>query len=128
MSYRMFLDDLRPAPPGTYGLVVCRSYQHAVDVMERDGCPYFVSFDHDLGEVDGKPALTGYDVAKWMIGRDIESGGRFFPDGFRWHVHSANPVGRINIEGLFMSYFSDFCKHADKPIGTYEDWQAQQGA
>jgi hypothetical protein len=69
--------------------------------MRERGCPDFVSFDHDLGD---RHEPTGYDVAKWMVNKDLDMDGEFMPDKFMFEVHSANPPGRENIAGLLNSY------------------------
>jgi hypothetical protein len=105
MSYRLFLDDVRDPTwvypdedPSTY--VVCRSFDEAVAVCEARGCPSFVSFDHDLGE----DVPTGMDFARWLVERDLQHA--FFPENFSWRVHSANPIGAANIEGLMSGYLA----------------------
>jgi len=100
MTWKMFLDDIRH--PKTDGWVVCRSFDDAVSTVEAYGCfPAYISFDHDLGEEDQK---TGYDFAKWLV--EQEMNGKFsFPENFAFNVHSANPVGKVNIEGYLESYF-----------------------
>lgn len=87
--------------------VIARNYADAlVEVLNR-GFPCFVSFDHDLGDNQ----KTGYDVAKELVNNDIISGdqrGRQkykFPADFSYYVHSKNPVGKSNIEGLLDNYF-----------------------
>lgn len=54
-----------------------------------------ISFDHDLGDFAG----TGYEVAKaveyWAFHKVISS--------ITWEIHSANPVGRKNIEQAMRS-------------------------
>lgn len=104
MTYTLFLDDVRD-PSWAYPhedtgeWIVCRSFDEAVAVCQDLGCPSGVSFDHDLG--DGTP--TGYDFAHWLISKDIDA--PFFPDGFRYQTHSANPVGAENIRQLLKGYF-----------------------
>jgi hypothetical protein len=63
--------------------------------------PLSISFDHDLG--DNVP--TGKDLANWLVEQDMQ-GIIKFPTNFEFHVHSANPVGRQNIEGLLNCYFN----------------------
>jgi hypothetical protein len=103
MTYRMFVDDIRN-PDWVYpdqdvsDWQVCRTMQEAQDVISDLGCPSWISFDHDLG--DNIP--TGYDLAKWLVDTDLDSG--FMPDNFEFLIHSANPVGAANIQGLLTCY------------------------
>lgn len=86
---KLWLDDVRPMPPDFD--IHAKSSEEAIRILELGGVS-FISFDHDLGDPD--PKRTGYDVASW-----IESAafyGTLAPLG--WVVHSANPVGRKNIE------------------------------
>lgn len=94
---RIYLDDVRN--PQTEGFTVLRSYQEFVDYVLMFGCPSYVSFDHDLGN----DIPSGYDCLKWLIDHDLQSQG-FIPDDFEINVHSANPVGKENIEKLWSSY------------------------
>ena len=75
------------------------------EVLAR-GFPKYVSFDHDLGH----EKYTGFDFAKQLVENDIISGNResrqsyrFAPD-FAFYVHSKNPIGKANIEGLLNNY------------------------
>lgn len=68
--------------------------------MLNRGCPTFISFDHDLGP-DEK---TGYDLAKWLVERDLDSNGAFIPATFEFYVHSQNPVGAANIRNYLQRY------------------------
>lgn len=98
IPYPMFIDDERqPAPSFPKNGVVIRSYQAFVDYVTDFGLPTFISFDHDLGN-----GGTGYDIAKYIVDRDQEFGD--LPDGFTFFVHSQNPIGKSNIEGLLNSY------------------------
>jgi hypothetical protein len=114
----MWLDDMRPAPPG---------WTHVKNVYEAKlllltGEVEFASLDHDLGmaelclrctaDDDGnfctgcqcechdyyETAPTGYDLVKWMAETGIWSNNR--PT-----VHSANPVGRDNMIAVIDRYF-----------------------
>jgi len=96
---RLFIDDIRDLYDDDF--VVVRSYDNAVHYMRQHGHSLFISFDHDLGDVDER---TGFDVAKWMVERDLNDSGKFIPDEFDFHVHSANPVGVGNIIGLLTGY------------------------
>ncbi|OCL90817.1 cyclic-phosphate processing receiver domain-containing protein [Arcobacter porcinus] len=101
---KLYLDDLRDLPDNSYTLV--RSYMEAIDFIENNGIPEFISFDHDLG-VDEKDNLlpTGYDFAKWLVDMDIDNIHKF-PKNFSFYVHSANPVGKANIESYLNNYLN----------------------
>lgn len=118
MNWKLFLDDLRfPADVqydfGPYkDLIICRTMDDAVWAVKQYGLPVFISFDHDLADIHyiiGDGEKTGFTFAKWfcdyMIDNDLE-----FPEGFNFHVHSANPVGAENIR----AYMNNFIKHRNK--------------
>ncbi len=96
---KLYLDDIRI--PTSSGFAIVRSYDDAVHYMRKNGCPDFISFDHDLGEADEH---SGLDVAKWMVERDMNDNGQFIPEDFTFNVHSANPPGAANIKGLLDNY------------------------
>lgn len=99
---RMYLDDER-VPKYEYDVIV-RSFEEAVLFVEKNGIPNFISFDHDLGcDKDGNIFKSGYDFAKWLVDMDIENI-HTFPDDFKFNIHSANPVGRDNINSILESY------------------------
>lgn len=102
MIDKLFIDDER-FPPQTpeWDCVIVRNYDEACEYMETFGCPMFISFDHDLGE--GK---NGYDIAKWIIDRDLDMQGNFIPYEFKYDVHSQNVCGKINIERMLDNYIS----------------------
>lgn len=86
---KLWLDDIRPMPKGFD--------KHVTNVTIAKSCIAFpydpvdeISFDHDLGEDNG----TGYDVAKFI--EEQAYLGNIPP--IKWSIHSANPVGRKNIE------------------------------
>jgi hypothetical protein len=94
---RLFIDDMRNPPER--GWAVARSSREAIGLLQVNGCPKQISFDHDLGGDD-----TAMVVVKWMIERDLDGDGKFIPTDFTFRVHSANPVGKANIEGLLDAY------------------------
>jgi hypothetical protein len=83
---RVYLDDLRSLPADFD--VVVRTAAEALALLQ-EGRVTFLSLDHDLGTEE-----TGYTVAKWI--EQAAFAGTLAPLG--WAVHSANPVGRGNIE------------------------------
>jgi len=92
----IFIDDIRPCPDRFDD--VARSSDKAIVMMEQDGCPRFISFDHDLGGDD-----TAMRVVNWMIEKDMDEPG-WIPEPFNWDVHSANPVGKENINSKLLCY------------------------
>lgn len=106
---RLFLDDVRTAPDS--GWAVVRSYDAFVKVIEENGTPEVISFDHDLGfehypfgeqnpttkiPYDSYSEKTGYHCAKWCI----ETG--HIPE--LAVVHSWNTVGSMNIANVLSKY------------------------
>lgn len=102
---KLFIDDLRDPP--NQGWIVKRNYNDAVKFIEQNGIPEIISFDHDLGE-----EMSGYDVAKRIVGLVI-NGDAELPEEFSYNVHSANPVGKKNIEYLL----DNFTKYVAKQNG-----------
>lgn len=105
---RIFLDDLRKIHdiyPNDVedSWVVIRNPENFKDYV-RMSLIYGdiiseMSFDHDLGICE-----NGYDLIKWFCDFCIENNIKNLPE---IHVHSANPVGRKNIE----SYVASFKKY-----------------
>ncbi len=87
---KIWLDDVRPAPEGwthcyTFGEALIKIGAEAMFGQDLDE----ISFDHDLGE-----EKTGYDLARFL--EMLAYQGVFKVN--KWTVHSANPVGKANIE------------------------------
>lgn len=83
---RMWLDDERLMPEGFD--IHARTAEKAMEYL-KSGVVSLVSLDHDLGDGNG----TGYDVAKYIE----ESAFNGELPRMEVRVHSANPVGRMNI-------------------------------
>ena len=94
----LFLDDER-TPKTRTDWVIARSVSKAISLVEKNGCPFLISFDHDLGD----QVPTGHNFAKWLIRQD-QDGVICIPQCFSFDVHSANPAGRDNIISLMNSY------------------------
>lgn len=112
--FTLFLDDERHPPEDGRVWTLARSMEEAIGLIEQHGCPVFISFDHDLGYKGRDLLPTGHDLAKWLIERDLDAGGRFFPSGFWYFVHSQNPVGARNINDLLFKYLM---VHREMPEG-----------
>lgn len=84
---RLWLDDIREIPDDFDHWA--KTAQEAIHAMVYYRITH-ISFDHDLGH-DTK---TGYTVAKWIEMQAFN--GWLAP--ITWQIHSANPVGRKNIQ------------------------------
>ena len=92
-----FIDDERkPTNLGQY--LILRSMVDVEHQLLTGDQILFVTFDHDLGE--NQP--TGHDIAKLLVEKDMDCG--ILLPSFCFYVHSQNPVGKANIEGLLNKY------------------------
>lgn len=116
---KLFLDDVRK-PKDIYSednghWLLCSSVKELKfqlgsiisDLINTDGeaygnyhsCPpIWISFDHDLGENEE----TGYDLAKWLEERHYSEVQPHL--NIIYSIHSANPVGRKNIQQALKMY------------------------
>lgn len=101
------------------------NYSEFCNHIQKNGLPEFISFDHDLSDehyndlfsdenwikddndinlkYDEYKEKTGYECAKWLVDWCLENE-KQLPN---FIVHSANPVGKKNIE----SYLNNAKKH-----------------
>lgn len=118
MTWNLFIDDERNLNDVTWAprqvqekyrneeWVTARSYLDAMTEIINRGFPLYISFDHDLGH----EKYTGYEVAKQLVENDLISGDKEsrsaykFSNDFDFYVHSQNPIGKANIEGLLNNY------------------------
>jgi hypothetical protein len=91
-SLRLWLDDVRPAPPGW---VHAHSVNEAIRLIEQGDCTH-ASLDHDLGEYT-EDGGEGYALVLWMAEHDC-----WPPQGIR--IHSANVVGVRRMLGVIDRY------------------------
>ena len=100
----LFIDDIRV--PSDVGLcnsdyIIAIDYNSAMKII-LEHKPQFITFDHDLGD---DATGTGYDIAKCLCELDMDyPDAGFITENFEFNVHSANPVGRKNIEKYLDSY------------------------
>lgn len=99
MRYMLFIDDIRF--PANLEWVIARDSAEAIDFITRWGMPDEISFDYDLGGDD-----TAMNVVKFIIDAVLSNKVKLL-DGFKFHVHSANPVGAKNIQET-LGGFLDF--------------------
>jgi hypothetical protein len=102
MSWKLYIDDIR-TPSDSNEWVIARTSRKAISLIQSLGFPHKISFDHDLGDDD-----DAMKVAKWIVNTDLdkEDNGElnWIPANFSFVVHSANPTGKQNIEGLLSGY------------------------
>jgi hypothetical protein len=101
MSYKLFIDDERFPPGSQHQWIIARSSEEAIRIVDTLGMPEFISFDHDLGGED-----TSIVFVKWMIEWVLDCIEQGCEDKIKldYYVHSQNPVGVKNIEGLMESF------------------------
>lgn len=80
----------------SYGraIIHAKTYKEAIEALKfytEHETKIIIDLDHDLG-----CKKTGYDIAKWIVNSGYQN--------IRFHVHSANPVGRRNIVELLTHY------------------------
>jgi len=103
---RVWLDDVRPIPDGFD--VWVKTAHEAIQLLDSQAVD-FISFDHDLGDEENG---SGYDVAKWIE----EMSFKRRMTRIDWAVHSANPVGRKNIEGAMRGAEKWWAKAVDGDV------------
>ena len=121
MGWNLFIDDERELSDVTWApwqirekyrnetWIIARTWQEVERYVEQWGMPSFISFDHDLG----RRHYTGHEIARMLIDDALDyprNRMKQFPKDFDFYVHSRNPVGKENIEGLMNNYL----KHKDK--------------
>lgn len=85
---KLWIDDVRPPPDASW--TWAKTSEEALLMLRRaDGNPITeISFDHDLGGDD-----TAMPVARYLEEAAYDG----LHPRIKWHVHSANPVGRRNL-------------------------------
>ena len=101
-----------------YKWIIAKSYDEFVEIVTKKGIPSMVSFDHDLadehwdlmcleenflkiGDVvitdyDVFEVKTGYHAVEWLL--EFCAKHNKYPQVIL--IHSQNPIGKKNIEGL----------------------------
>ena len=107
---KLYLDDIRYPIQSGYNnnnWVVCRNdktFKNMFTSFERIITD--ISFDHDIDSYDDKGnEITGYDCLKWLCNY-IQDNELDISD-LRLNFHSANPVGKENMQ----SYWNNFQRH-----------------
>jgi len=93
---KIFLDDVRPTPAG-YTCIRDVEVLKKVFIWNQDKVKE-ISLDHDLGE----NVPTGYDFLVWLEEGVAMGAFEQIPE---LKIHSANPVGRKNMEAAIKSIY-----------------------
>lgn len=95
-SYKIYVDDLRPVPQGYIGT---KSVYETISLIEyieeHGGTVECLDLDHDLGDY----ARLGGDAIKILDYLVMEE--KYYPI----KIHTANPVGRANMERMVERYW-----------------------
>ena len=97
----LYVDDERPLPlQYKDNWDVARNYDQAISMLTKNKYDV-VSLDHDIASwnKEGRE-MTGYDIALWLAERKHNN--EYVPPEV--FVHSANPVGVKNIQGVVDRY------------------------
>lgn len=97
MTYKIFLDDIRPPPDASW--MVARTVAAAKHLFTEYGVPHTLSLDHDLGDGIDAPELLKWIAEEFMDGRMS----RTILDS-KVTVHSANIPGILNLRGYWCSF------------------------
>ena len=81
---------------------IARSSSEAIGIVERFGIPNEIAIDHDLGGDD-----TSIIFIKWLINEMVDRG-LVLPPGFKFSIHSMNPIGVENIKSLMTGVVKEF--------------------
>ena len=95
---KLYIDDVRIAPKDYY-LQAWTSQEAFIFVESFNKRIEFISFDHDLGLLS---QADGYDLVKALTKLDEEID--WITPTFDFTCHSANPVGRENINCWLNGY------------------------
>lgn len=98
----LWVDDIRKLPTDYTGWDVARSYREAVELLSSNTYDV-VSLDHDIASYEDGKERTGYDLVKWIVQRKFD--GHPVPKEYR--IHSANPVGRQNMQQTIDRYLRE---------------------
>lgn len=105
-SYKLFIDDERF--PITDDWVIVRTSEEAINYVMANGFPIEISFDHDLGG-DDTSMIFVHALVEEIIQENLT-----IPSGFKYSVHSQNPIGVANIKGLMDNIIKAFIVGSEK--------------
>lgn len=103
MGWKLWLDDQidDPSCPARHppeGFTGAKTVYEASVLISNLGMPDFMDLDHDLG--DDQP--NGMGLCRWITSYDL--GAPVVTRPIRFRIHSANPVGKANMESILNSF------------------------
>ena len=106
-DYSLFLDDERqPGKDLVAPVVIVRDFWAFKKTLIELGIPRYITFDHDLGgEYTGKSCAEF--LAFMLFSMDDEEEAIAAVKELEWDVHSANPIGAMNIRLYLKSAFEE---------------------
>lgn len=100
-TWKLFLDDERmPGEDLGNDVIIARTCDEAICLINLYGLPSLISFDHDLGEDRGGNVMTSMTLLHWLVDNHLDNKINVLNIS-RVIIHSANPVGSRNIESLW---------------------------
>ncbi len=98
----LWVDDERPMTDEMIENGWCKAPTFHEAVLKLELIEFqVVSLDHDIASFYGNKEMTGYDILMWLAQRKMD--GLYVPPEIR--IHTANPVGRVNMEAILKQYF-----------------------
>ena len=95
---KIWVDDIRPVPEGYEGTKSVNETINLIEEMENKGKEIeLIDLDHDLGDY----AQFGGDAIKILD--YLAENEKFYPI----KIHTANPVGRANMERMIYRYWPE---------------------
>lgn len=96
-SFKIYVDDVRPVPQGYIGTKSVDETIALIEYIEENGATIeCLDLDHDLGDY----ACFGGDAINILDYLVMEE--KFYPI----LIHTANPVGRANMERMINRFWS----------------------
>ena len=94
---KIWVDDIRKVPEGYVGTKSVNETIQLIEKIEKEGGQIeLLDLDHDLGDYakDGGDAIK---ILDYLVEKE-----KFYPI----KIHTANPVGRMNMERIIRRYWT----------------------
>ncbi len=98
---KLWVDDFRNPPQAAAGYDIARTYDIAIDRLNKYKYDE-VFLDHDLGDFKHGKERSGYDVLMYIV--QMKMDGKDVPS--KYTLLTDNPVGRQRMQGVIDRYLS----------------------